>query len=114
MKFKNVKAVLRIIQGTMAHPPTSIAKMAPRLILKYFGKSDVISERQSEPNTRKFKRRHLPLPNDTEFALIFTQIWARHQRSAQKKAAALPPEESCHVATMSRGCHIALPYIDLV
>jgi hypothetical protein len=34
MKFKNVEALARIIQGTIAQPPTSIAKTTPRRILK--------------------------------------------------------------------------------
>jgi len=57
IKLRNVLALERMIHGTIAQPPTSMAKMTPRRILKYLGKRDVIS-----------------LPKETELAEILTQI----------------------------------------
>jgi hypothetical protein len=111
MKLRKVFAFEMIIQGTMAQPPTTIANKAPRRILKYWGQREVISvdwSCQEKFNNEGFGA--LPLPNDTVFADILTQIWARHQRAAQKKAAARPPWEPCHWAKMSRGLQRTVPY----
>jgi hypothetical protein len=44
MKLRNVVALLRMIHGTKAQPPMSITNTAPRLMLKYCGQRDVMSE----------------------------------------------------------------------
>lgn len=57
MKFRNVEALERIIQGTIAQPPTSIAKITPRRILKYLGNKDVMSVEETSVSRERKRRR---------------------------------------------------------
>lgn len=75
MKLRKVLALERMIQGTIAHPPTNIAKMTPRRMLKYLGKREVISEDVCQQCRRDgMELDSLPLPKETELAEILTQI----------------------------------------
>ena len=113
MKLRNDLALDRMIHGTIAQPPISIAVNTPRRMLKYLGNREVISNEvmnQVRAESMGKKRDNLPFPNETELAEMFTQICARVHNAPQKKAAARPPGEVCHSATISRGFQRIFPY----
>jgi hypothetical protein len=74
MKLKNVKALLRMIRGTIYWPPISIAKMTPRLIESILdGEVWYLGVKVSHI-LYEFWERYIPLSKDIEFALMLTQI----------------------------------------